>query len=765
MSSKYIYTQVNGRKLKISNLDKVLYPKIGVTKAEVIQYYINIAPKILSYIKNRPLTLIRFPDGIDKNQFYAKTMPEWTPDWIDNIDITHSKESITYIVAQGPASVAWLANLAALELHPMQMTKDALEFPDHYVFDLDPPEDGDFEVVKEIALKLKDHIESYNHVPFIKTSGSKGLHIYVPIEKTVSHEEMTDEVKRIAKKFVAKNPLISTLAMSKEKRKGRTLIDIFRNHKSHTTVAPYSLRGKGGAPISFPIPWSLVSELKSSKDINIRNYNDYLEQYDDPWSSFYKSAKPLHNHQSPKEVDPQIADKLESYMAKRNLETSPEPGIEPFPSSGNQFCIQLHDAQNLHYDLRLEKEGVLMSWAIPKGLPFQKGVKRLAIRTEDHPMKYLTFEGVIPKGAYGAGEMWVFTKGTVEWIEQKDSKYQFKLVSPHFTRSYKLFKTKNQQWLIELDENFDFEKIEMPISPMLAGVRKEVPIGNQYIYEIKWDGIRCIIHLQDEKVTIYSRSGRDISSQFPELLDHEIFEVESGIFDGEIVSLDEQGRPVFSQVISRMHTLGDKKIASLSQKYPVVSYLFDCIMLDGKYVNMEPLSRRQAWLKASLKNGKAYRMSEAITDGQGLFEATKGMDLEGIMAKDKNASYNIGERSEAWLKVKHRNIDLCFIAGYTVGQGDRSELFGALHLLKSQEDGSLVYMGKVGTGFDSNKMRSLLQLFKPYIVEHKAFPEATDDDRSSIWLQPVVRCEVQYASLASSGVYREPVFKKLIDNK
>ena len=177
------------------------------------------------------MTLIRFPDGIDKTQFYAKTMPEWTPDWIDNIDINHSKESIKYIVAQDPASVAWLSNLAALELHPMQMTKDTLEFPDHYVFDLDPPEDGDFEVVKEIALKLKDHIESYNHIPFIKTSGSKGLHIYVPIEKTVSHEEMTDEIKRIAKKFVAKNPIISTLAMSKEKRKGRTLIDIFRNHK------------------------------------------------------------------------------------------------------------------------------------------------------------------------------------------------------------------------------------------------------------------------------------------------------------------------------------------------------------------------------------------------------------------------------------------------------------------------------------------------------------------------------------------------------
>ena len=167
---------------------------------------------------------------------------------------------------------------------------------------------------------------------------------------------------------------------------------------------------------------------------------------------------------------------------------------------------------------------------------------------------------------------------------------------------------------------------------------------------------------------------------------------------------------------------------------------------------MEPLHKRQSWLNVALKKGKAFRVSEAITDGVALFEATKKMDLEGIMAKDKNAPYSIGQRSDAWLKVKHRTNAICFIAGYTAGKGDRSALFGALHLLKTNEDGTLTYMGKVGTGFDSDKMKKLFKQFQNYIVDKKSFDQVTDDDSNSVWLNPVLQCEIQYASLASTGV-------------
>jgi len=766
MPTKYVHTEVDGRKLKLSNLDKIIYPSVGVPKAEIIQYYITVAPYLLKYIKGRPLTLIRFPDGIGKTQFYAKSKPKWTPDWIDSYGIAHSEETIDYLVAQDTATVAWLANLAALELHPMQMTVDTIEQPDHFIFDLDPPANGDFEVVKEIALNLRDFLENQGYNTYVKTSGSKGLHIFVPILKNYGHEEMVDATKTLAKLFVKQNPTTCTLAMNKEKRGTKTLIDIFRNHKAHTTVGAYSLRGKAGAPISFPVTWEVVKDLKTSKDIHIRNFKEYLDKYGDVWEDFYDKATPLHNiSSSAPAVDPAVEAKLKTYMSKRDMDSTPEPGLVPVSAKGNQFCIQLHDAQNLHYDLRLEKDGVLLSWAIPKGLPHKMGVKRMAIRTEDHPLKYLTFEGVIPKGQYGAGSMWVWTKGTFEWIEKSEKKYKFKLKSPEFSRTFNLFRTRDNQWLIELYKDHDDTRISLPLKPMLANVSKEIPTDSKYVFEIKWDGIRTIIHLSAEKVTIYSRSGRDITKQFPELQDRKHFDVESGIFDGEIVVLDDQGRPMFSNVISRMHTQGAMSIENVMKRYPVVCYLYDCLSLDGKVITSEPLHRRQAWLNASIKKGKPYKLSEAIKDGEGLFAATKQMDLEGVMAKDKNASYHLGQRSDVWLKVKHRSTESCYIAGYTKGEGDRSALFGALHLLKDDGEGNLTYMGKVGTGFDAEKMRFLLDKFQEHIIDKKPFTEKTDDDRTSVWMQPKLICEVQYASLASSGVYREPVFQRLVEGE
>ena len=764
MAKKYIHTEVEGRKLKLSNLNKVIYPTAGVPKAEIIQYYLSIAPYLLNHIKNRPLTLIRFPDGIDKAKFYAKSKPEWTPEWIDSFVISHTEESIKYLVAQDTATVVWLANLAALELHPMNWTTDEMETPDHFIFDLDPPENGDFEVVKTIALSLKGFLENYGYTPFVKTSGSKGLHIYVPIYKEYTHEQMSESVKSLAKLFVTQNKETTTMAMNKQKRGGKTLIDILRNHMTHTTVSAYSLRGREGAPVSWPVTWEKVETLESSKDIHIRNYQSWLEEHGDVWADFFDKAAPLHNtKEAAATLDPQVEEKLKVYISKRNFENTPEPGLTAAKTPGNQFCIQLHDAQNLHYDLRLEKDGVLLSWAIPKGLPHKKGVKRMAIETEPHPMKYLTFEGIIPKGQYGAGNMWVWTKGTFEWIDKSDKKYKFRLKSPQYNRTFHMFRTRDNQWLIELYEETSDPPISLPLDAMLAGVSKEIPVGAKFLYEIKWDGIRTIIHLSDEKITVYSRSGRDISVQFPELLSRDCFAVESGIFDGEIVSLDAQGRPMFSNVISRMHTQGEAGIARVRKKYPAVCYLFDCLSLDGKVITKEPLHRRQAWLNAAIKRGKPYKMSEAITDGQGLWQATKQMEMEGIMAKDKNAAYFIGSRSDVWLKVKHRTTEAVHIAGYTPGDGDRSALFGALHLLKKDENDNFTYMGKVGTGFDAEKMKYLLEKFQPYRVDIKPFKEKTDTDSTSVWLKPELRCDVQYASLASSGVFREPVFQRLLE--
>lgn len=757
--SKYIHTEVDGIKLKLSNLSKILYPESGITKAEVIQYYMTIAPIIINHIGNRPLTLIRYPDGIEKNKFYSKSCPEWAPSWIKRQEIQHSEEMIPYAVINNTAGVVWLANLAALEIHPMQMLTTKMENPDHFIFDIDPPEGADFSDVKQIAYKLKRFLESYNYTPFIKTSGSKGVHIIVPIITQHTHDEMVECVKGLAKLFVQQNKDSSTLNLQKNNRDGKTLIDIYRNHMAQTTVSAYSLRAKPNASISTPITWDQLENLKHSTEINIRNIDAHLEKYGDVWKDIRKSAVPLHtHHQAIREINKEVEKKLESYLHKRDFGKTPEPRPQLNLTNQNRFSVQLHNASNLHYDLRLEDQGVLLSWAIPKGLPHRKGIKRLAIQTEDHPMEYLDFEGVIPKGEYGAGEMWVFAKGQVSWIKKTDSSHEFILDSKQLKGHFKLYKTKGEQWLIERKNEADATLLNSSIKPQLADVSKIIPSGIQYSFEIKWDGIRSLIHVLDDQVKIYSRSGREISNQFPELqIASEAFHIENGIFDGEIISMDKEGRPIFSDVISRLHTKGERSIQSAVHKNPVYCYLFDCLFLDGRNICNEPLKKRQDWLAVSLKKNNQFRLSETMSDGKALFDAAKNMNLEGIMAKDLTKPYEVGNRNNYWLKIKFRDTISVQILGYTRGNGDRSNLFGALHIA-TENNGSWNYLGKVGTGFDEAKMIEVLAILKAQDESKKLITENIEEAHRTIWITPKLWCEVQYASLTNKGTLREPVF-------
>lgn len=761
MAKQVIHTEVDGRKLKLSNLDKVLYPSVGVSKAEIIQYTMEIAPLMLPFVKSRALTLIRFPDGIDKVSFYTKSKPTWSPDWVKGLDIQHSKEVISYVVAEDTATLIWIANLAGLEIHPMQFTVTQPN-PDHFIFDLDPENDQAFEDLKDLAYLLKEFLMDYDYFPLLKTSGGKGLHLIVPIEPKWNHEVMVNSVKELAKGFVKQNPGIATLKMNKEKRAGKTLIDIFRNHKAHTTVAPFSLRGKPGAPISLPMFWEDLEDLEDSKSFTIKNYKTYLDEKGNAWDNWRKHEMPLHDQKKvhPVKLSAEDRSKLDSYAKKRNFKKTSEPKAEVIPGDDRNYVIQLHDASNLHYDLRLEVGGVLKSWAIPKGLPNKPGVKRLAIQTEDHPMKYLTYEGVIPKGEYGAGEMWVFELGTINWTQKEDRKLKFDLVSPQGSNSYSIYNIKNDEWLIEKknEAKVDISKF---VSPMLADVKKTLPTAANYSFEIKWDGIRTIICLDGDDMKIYSRSGRDITDKFPELTaDRNRIKAEAGIFDGEIVCIDEQGRPMFSDVISRMHRTGETAIKKASKTLPVYCYLFDCLNLSGKDITKSPLYKRQAWLNVNIKKGGHFRMSESMKEGKALYEAAKQMNLEGVMAKKIDAPYVIGNRSANWLKIKFRQTDDAIIIGYTAGQGDRASLFGSLHLAKIEE-GELKYMGRIGTGFDMDKLKEVLTLLQPLEKNEKPIKEKVDKEKETTWLEPKLYCELQYASLSSNGTYREPVFIRM----
>ncbi len=626
MSKKYVHTEIDGFPIRLSNLQKLLYPDIGVVKAEVIAYYLKVAPYLLKYIAGRPTTLIRFPDGIHKSKFYAKTIPDWAPEWINTHEIHHSDGAINYLVIQNKACIAWTANLAGLEIHPMQMNANNIEYPDYFVLDLDPPENSTFDHVKEVAMLLKPFLTSMGFKPLIKTSGSKGLHIFVPINSSITHNELAIYTKQIAKEFVQKNKKIATLNLRKEARGNKILIDIYRNHKAQSIVAPYSLRGKPNAPISCPIAWSSLEKLKSAQEIHLRNIDDHLLEYGDVWK----------------------------------------------------------DWDTLKVDIPLE----------------------------------------------------IF-----------EVKKQNKKSIP------KLDTSKNT-----IDNSAIFK---VPIAPMLAESGEEIPKGKNYRYEVKWDGIRAIIKVNGDSIHIQSRSGSDLTYQFPELTKADNFNCKNGIFDGEILSLDKEGKPDFAKVISRLHLKEAGRIDRASRTNPVYCYLFDCIYLDGTDIQNQTNFYRKEKLIQSIKSENNYKISESVEDGKSLYDAVKKMNLEGIMAKDMTKKYVSGKRSEAWIKIKVRSDIECWIIGFTDGKGDRSNSFGALHL-GIHVEGDWKYLGKVGTGFNEENIPIVLKFLQASEQCEKLIEDNIKEAYRTHWVIPTKKCKIRFASYTNTGTLREPVFLSLI---
>lgn len=762
MPSKPIHTKIDDQIIKLTNLDKVLFPSQGIVKAELINYFISTSSLLLRHISDRPLTLIRWPDGVEGKKFYSKNKPKWTPKWISSQKLPDSSDDNDYVVAKNKASLAWLANLAALEIHPMQSKISKPNYPDHFIFDLDPLSANEFEKLKELSLSLKDYLVNLGYAPFIKTSGSKGLHIYVPILPNWTFEELMNSVKKMSQDFIKTKAPYCTLAVHKGKRKGKILLDIYRNYQGNTCVAPYSLRGKAGAPISTPIAWDKLDQLASSRQYNLKNIDAYIAD-NDPWKNFYENARPLHdrsNRTAIQSIDSSNT-KLEEYNSKRDFSKTEEPIAEAAKVTQQRFVIQLHDATNLHYDLRLESDGVLLSWAIPKALPIKKDKARLAIRTEDHPVKYLDFEGKIPKDEYGGGEMWIVESGTFEWIEKKDKKLKFKLNGKKYSASYSLFQTKDNQWLCKAIELPDVSQYQDQPKPMLANARKSIPTKSEnYFYEIKWDGIRVHIKINGPDLKIFSRSGRDITKHFPELVAaRDEIDVEAAILDGEIVVLDKIGKPVFSNVISRMHTLGEQSILTASKSKKSTCYIFDCLIVDGHSLINTHQERRHALLNALIPSKKYFRKSERFDDGQALLDSVREAGLEGIMAKRKDSTYAAGQRSDAWLKIKIRNELVATVIGYTKGEGDRTDLIGALHLAIIHDTDNYEYLGKVGTGFDHEMLKAITTQVQKLEVIKKPITEEIEEAQRTTWIKPTYQCNIEYASKTNTGTLREPVWK------
>ena len=760
---------VGKRKLELSNLNKVLWPEDGVTKAELIHYYLSIAPTILNHIRGRPLSLVRFPDGIHGEKFFQKNLPDWVPDWIETAEIGDAKKTINYVVPTEDASLVFLANLACIELHQMHCKAANRDHPDYFVFDIDPPDGTPWDVIVEHGLMLREEIDKFGYHTFVKTTGRKGLHVVAPIEAKWTFDEVFAATETIAKPFVLAHSKTCTLKIPKGQRDNKILIDIFRNRPSQTIVSAYSVRGLEGATVSMPLTWDQLTKVGGVRDFTLRNVPDIVKQDGDPWEGIDAYAVELHTHRSAPKASKKLPasgkrktpEQLDTYQKKREFTRTPEPAGGPLEETGNRFVLHRHHASRLHYDLRLEENGVLLSYAVPKGLPPRPGIKRLAVQTEDHPIEYLTFEGKIPKGEYGGGDMWVFASGRYEITKaKKDSKY-VRLTSRGLTGEYRIIPTRGKENLLERVDVPQTDWLTEPIEFMLADISKKVPTGGDWMYEVKWDGIRAMIALEEGQVRIRSRNQNDITVAFPELLKAEdSFRANTALFDCEIVCLDSAGRPQFKEVINRMRQRSESAAARARSKNPAVCYVFDCLYLDGRPLVGEPVERRREWMADAIKTGSSYRVSQTVEDGQELFDAAREAGLEGIMAKKLGSPYHPGRRTDTWLKIKARNTMDVLIIGYTKGKGDRGQAFGALHLARAN-GAELHYLGKVGTGFDSRTLEAVSAELAKVPEGKRPIKEKPIDDAVSVWLKPTLWCEVEYASMTTNETLREPVFVRL----
>ncbi len=505
------------------------------------------------------------------------------------------------------------------------------------------------------------------------------------------------------------------------------------------------------------------------------------------------------------------SDRLKTYREKRDEGRTPEPFGGESSESGLFFVIQKHAATRLHYDLRLEHDGVLMSWAVPQGISLDPSVKRFAAQTEDHPIDYAEFEGVIPDGEYGAGPMIVWDRGELEFIEDPDhgmdkgkllfdlhgykARGRFTLVRMKSPKEWLLIK-KPDEWSRDDDDTFDETSIlsgrsieqvrdgrsnaddiaelldewAVPIldgaapklDPMLAETTDAPFTDPRWLFEIKYDGYRLTAHKADELVTLRYRSGRDATQTFPEIVEAvRRLQTTTAVIDGEVVVLDDEGHPVFNRLQRRGMLTNAHEVAAAAVAHPVTFFAFDLPVVAGHDLRRVPLVDRKRALRLLMPTIGPLRFADHIAErGEAMYEAVSDMGLEGIMAKQADSAY-IGGRSDRWLKIRVEHRGTFAVIGFTQPEGSRTG-FGALHLAGS-EGGALTYRGRVGTGFDGSTLKSIhddLTALPPLARPVANLP----DDEASTWVEPEVFAQVRYREVTPDGSLRHPVFEGMVDD-
>ncbi|HEY9313397.1 ATP-dependent DNA ligase [Williamsia sp.] len=765
--------EVDGHSIAVTHLDKVIYPATGTVKAQVIEYYAAIADVMLPHIRNRPVTRKRWPDGVESTPFFEKNLPSHAPEWLGRVRLGHSDRDVVYPVLSARADLVWLAQQAALELHVPQWALESTggadesykvdRLTDRVVLDLDPGPDVTLFDCAQVALRIKEMLDAIGLPCFPVTSGSKGIHVYFRLQDAISSDSARKVAKQIATGLQSESPDLVTAQMTKAVRTGRVFVDWSQNSASKTTLAPYSMRGREQPCVAAPRLWEELEDndirhiMFDEMPERIENYGDLLADLENPSDTSSRSspATPV--------VD------LGAYRRKRDERKTPEPFGDSRPDDARggdpMFVIQEHHARRLHYDFRLERDGVLVSWAVPKNLPLEGDKNRLAVQTEDHPIDYADFSGDIPSGEYGGGHVEIWDRGTYETEKWRDKEIIVRLHGERIQGRYALIRTGDKNWLAHLMS--DEPRPIVPDSlrdprPMLATDETiEHLTDDKWAFEGKWDGYRILLRYIDGKLQLTSRSGIDMTKDFPQI--HTVADdlgLLDVVLDGEVVVFDEQGRTNFTQLAGR----------SNSDDLDVKLLLFDILYLNGSSLLKLKWEDRRALLE---EIGKAFSTNAPVQlppllpgPGSDAVALSRDRGWEGVVAKRRDSTYQQGRRSKTWLKQKNWSDIEVVIGGWRPGKGGRSNRIGSL-LMGLPEETGLRYVGRVGTGFSDAQLETLLAELEP--LRRKTSPFLGHLDRpvesDAVWVLPKLVADVRFMDWTSAGHLRHPSWRGIRRDK
>ncbi|MFJ6346676.1 ATP-dependent DNA ligase [Pseudarthrobacter oxydans] len=793
--------RVAGRELTLTNLDKVIYPETGTTKADVLAYYAAVAHVLIPAAYNRPATRKRWVNGVgtaDKpgEVFFQKNLEDSAPGWLPRAAITHKDRTIHYPMVNDPATLTWFGQINSLEIHVPQWQVDSHGSqlnPDRLVLDLDPGEGAGLEACVEVALLARTILRDVGMDPVPVTSGSKGIHLYAALDRSQTSEQISAFARELARALEADHPDLAVSDMKKTLRKGKVLVDWSQNNAAKTTIVPYSLRGRPTPMVAAPRTWEEIG----SPGLTHLDYREVMRRVQDGTDPFAVV------------VDAGGDPRLGKYRSMRDPAKTPEP-FTGAPGSGDTFVIQEHHASRLHYDFRLEHEGVLVSWALPKGVPESSGKNHLAVQTEDHPLDYAGFEGTIPKGEYGAGEVTIWDHGTYElhkWINGREviatltgseggglgGTRKFALI--HTGRGQG--KDSEGQWLIHLmDPGRHGGKRKQAVpgqavpGPSVPGPEKDdggMPTGaagpapgpgeyrpmmatsgdvaalqgSDWQFELKWDGVRAILVADEKAVRIFSRNGNDVTRSYPELADRQCWPDQPFVADGEIIAVGPSGRPDFGLLQGRMKLTRHADVARARTAIPVQLMLFDLLNDGGTDLRRLPLAtRRQRLEEFFTPSGCPVGLSPVLEEQvEHILESARELGLEGVMAKRTDSRYVSGQRTRTWTKLKVEQTQEVVVGGWRPGKGGRQDTVGSL-LVGIPDGRKLQYAGRVGSGFSSRELAELRQTVERLARKTSPFQDVPREDAADAhWISPELVGEVTYSEWTGTGRLRHPVWR------